>query len=94
MYHRFLPVAIGVEKNSIGLATLQYLQVTGLPIYDVNADADKYSRAIPIAMRYKAGMVYHRSRASTWIRLSLNFRSSRKGRTMIMWTWPLMLYGA
>lgn len=93
MYHRFRPVAIGVEKNSIGLATLQYLQVAELPIYDVNADADKYSRAVPIAMRYKAGMVYHRSRASTWIRLSLNFRSSRKGRTMIMWTWPLMLPG-
>jgi len=63
MYPRFHPVAIGVEKNGIGLATLQYLQLAGLPIYDVNADADKYSRAVPIAMRYKAGMVFHRAGA-------------------------------
>lgn len=63
MYHRFRPVAIGVEKNGIGLATLQYLQLAGLPIDDVNADADKYSRAVPIAMRYKAGKVFHLSGA-------------------------------
>jgi len=39
MYHRFQPVAIEVEKDGIGLATLQLFQVAGLPIYDVNADA-------------------------------------------------------
>jgi phage terminase large subunit-like protein len=63
MYHRFRPVAIGVEQNGIGLATLLYLQVAGHAIYDVNADADKYSRAVPIAMRYKAWMAFHRSGA-------------------------------
>lgn len=64
LYPRYHPVAIGVEKNGIGLATLQYLQIAGLPIYDVNADADKYSRAVPMAMRYKAGKVYHRVAAA------------------------------
>ena len=80
MYHRFRPVAIGVEKNGIGLATLQYLQVAGLPIYDVNADADKYSRAVPIAMRYKAGMVYHRSGASYLDTLEAEFLKFPKGK--------------
>ena len=80
MYHRFRPVAIGVEKNGIGLATLQYLQVAGLPIYDVQADADKYSRAVPIAMRYKAGMVFHRSGASYLDTLEAEFLKFPKGK--------------
>ena len=62
-YHRFHPVAIGIEKNGIGLATLQNLQISGLSMYDIWSDTDKYSRAIAIATRYKAGTVYHRSKA-------------------------------
>jgi Phage-related terminase len=64
MYYQFRLVAIGVEKNGIGLASLQYLQVAELPISEFQDDADKYSRAVSIAARYKAGTVYHRSGAS------------------------------
>jgi hypothetical protein len=80
MYHRFRPVAIGVEKDGIGLATLQYLQLAGLPIYDVNADADKYSRAVPIAMRYKAGMVFHLTGSTYLETLESEFLKFPKGK--------------
>lgn len=49
MYYQFRLVAIGVEKNGIGLASLQYLQVAELPISKFQDDADKYSRAVSIA---------------------------------------------
>ncbi len=94
MYHQFRPVAIGVEKNGIGLASLQYLQVAGLPIYDVQADADMYSRAVSIAIRYKVGIVYLWSGAAYLDEYEPELLKFRKGSMMISWTWLFMVPGS
>lgn len=93
MYHWFRPVAIGVEKIGIGFESLQCLQVSGLPIFDVKADPDKYSRAVAIGTRYKTGTVYHRSGAAYLDEYESELLKFRKGSIMIRWTWLFMVPG-
>ena len=58
-YEEYRPVIIGVESASIGLTLYQLLRRMGLPVVELKPDADKYTRAIPAAARYEAGMIYH-----------------------------------
>jgi len=58
-FHRWHPVAQGVEPNGLGLALCQNLRRTTLPVEEVKAVGDKYVRAVPMARRYKTGTVYH-----------------------------------
>ena len=62
-YEEYKPVLIGVESANMGLTLYQLLRRMGLPVVELRPDADKYTRAIPAAARYEAGMVYHRDGA-------------------------------
>lgn len=77
MYHQFRPVAIGVEKNGIGLASLQYLQVAELPIYEFQDDADKYSRAVSIAGT-KLGQYITGPGLLIWMSMNQSYKNSER----------------
>lgn len=85
-YHRFWPVAFGVEANGIGLTTFQLLQVAGLPIYDVHADADKYSRSVAISTLYKGGAVFHLAESPYLEEYESELMKFPKGSTTVRWT--------
>jgi predicted phage terminase large subunit-like protein len=65
-HDRWAPVAQGVEPKAVGLTLYQTLLRTGLPIHELKADGDKFTRALPMAARYAAGTVYHRKGAA-WL---------------------------
>ena len=65
-HHEYKPLMIGVESVNMGLTLYQELRRKGLPVIELRPDADKYTRAIPAAARYEAGMVYHLENA-TWL---------------------------
>jgi len=67
MYARYTPAFQGVEDRTFGLALIQEMRLEGLPVIPLKADADKVSRAYPIAARYEMGAVYHRQGAP-WLR--------------------------
>ena len=58
-HHEYRPVFIGIESANMGLTLYQQLRRLGLPVIELKPDADKYTRALPAAARYEAGMVYH-----------------------------------
>ena len=57
---------IGVESANMGLTLYQQLRRSGLPVVELKPEADKFTRAIPAAARYEAGMVYHKENA-LWV---------------------------
>ena len=65
-FDEYTPAIIGVESANMGLTMYQQLRRSGLPVIELKPDADKYTRAIPAAMRYEAGMVYH-SEEADWL---------------------------
>ena len=65
-FDEYTPAIIGVESANMGLTLYQLLRRMGLPVVELRPDADKYTRAIPAAARYEAGMVYHRD-GSHWL---------------------------
>lgn len=58
-FSRWNPVLQGVEPKNMGLTLFQTMQRQGVPLVELKADTDKYTRAIPIAARYETGDVYH-----------------------------------
>ena len=58
-FSEYKPVLIGVESANMGLTLYQQLLRDGLPVCELKPDADKFTRAIPAAARYEAGMIYH-----------------------------------
>ena len=58
-FDEYRPVLIGVETANMGLTLYQLLRRLGLPVIELKPDTDKYTRAIPAAARYEAGMIYH-----------------------------------
>ena len=58
-YERWGPVKQGIEPKGIGLTLFQQLKRDGLPVVELHADTDKFTRALPMAARYEAGTVYH-----------------------------------
>ena len=65
-YARWSPVVQGVESKGLGLPLYQQLAREGLPVYELKAETDKFTRALPMAARYNAGSVYHRQGAA-WL---------------------------
>lgn len=59
LFYERAPLIQGVESKNMGLTLFQQCRRDGLPIVDLKADADKFTRAIPAAARYEAGAVYH-----------------------------------
>lgn len=62
-FQRHAPAFIGVEDAGYQVTLIQELLREGLPIKRLKADKKKTLRAIPIAVRYENGMVYHRADA-------------------------------
>lgn len=58
-YDQWHPVKQGVEAKGLGLTLFQQLKRDGLPVVELKADADKFTRALPMAARYEAGTVFH-----------------------------------
>ncbi len=58
-FDEYTPAIIGVDSANIGLTMYQQLRCSGLPVLGLKPDADRYTRAIPAAMKYEAGTVYH-----------------------------------
>ena len=58
-FDEYIPAIIGVERANMGLTMYQQLRRSGLPVIELKPDADKYARAIPVALKYEAGMMYH-----------------------------------
>ncbi len=58
-YEEYKPMLIGIESANMGLTLYQELRRSGLPVIELKPEADKYTRAIPAAARYEAGMIYH-----------------------------------
>jgi len=59
-FRSWRPVQQGVEIKAMGLTLFQTLQRLGLPVVDLDPGTqDKMQRALPMAARYKTGMVYH-----------------------------------
>lgn len=50
---------LGIERKTYGLALIQDLQNTGIPIFPLEADRDKVARARFAEARYALGKVYH-----------------------------------
>jgi predicted phage terminase large subunit-like protein len=65
-YFRFQAQEVGIETKTIGLGLYQDLKRDGLPVIELKAEVDKLTRALPIAARYAAGMVYH-PRKAAWL---------------------------
>lgn len=65
-YDRWHPVEQGIEPKGLGLTLFQQLRRDGLPVAELKADVDKWTRALPMAARYEAGTVYHRAGAA-WL---------------------------
>ncbi|MDR2137357.1 MAG: phage terminase large subunit [Synergistaceae bacterium] len=59
LFQEWRPLLQGVESKNMGLTLFQQLKRDGLPIIELKADIDKFSRAIPAAARYESGSVYH-----------------------------------
>jgi len=60
------PVTIGIEPKNTGLTLYQQMKRDGLPVVELDADADKFTRALPVAARAAAGCIYHLVGAS-WL---------------------------
>ena len=59
LFQEWRPLIQGVESKNMGLTLFQQLRRDGLPIIELKAETDKYTRAIPASARYEAGSVYH-----------------------------------
>lgn len=67
LYRRERPECIAVEQVAYQLSFVQRLQKEeGLPVKGVKPDKDKVSRAMPVAVRYENGQIYHRRNAA-WL---------------------------
>ena len=58
-YAKWGHAAIGIEATTYGLALLQELRTSGLPLVRLEADSDKVTRALPMAALYESGQVHH-----------------------------------
>lgn len=57
------PIVVGLESKNMGLTLYQQVVRDGLPVVELKAETDKYTRALPAAARYEAGKVWHREGA-------------------------------
>jgi predicted phage terminase large subunit-like protein len=51
------PAQIGIERVGFQLALIQEARRSGMPIHELAPDADKLSRALPVAARMEGGQV-------------------------------------
>ncbi len=54
----YRPAFQGVENKTFGLTLIQSMRRSGLPVVPLEADSDKFSRALPIAAKMEAGEVF------------------------------------
>jgi predicted phage terminase large subunit-like protein len=67
VYARWEPSVIGIERAGYQLAFIQMArQQTQLPIRELRADRDKYSRALPLSAKLEAGQIYF-DKSAQWL---------------------------
>lgn len=49
----------GVETKGSGIGLFQTAQRAGMPLHELKAETDKVTRAMPLAIAYENGLVYH-----------------------------------
>lgn len=65
-YAKWHPAFQGIERTAYQLTLVQACRRSGLPVRPVEADKDKFSRALPLAARYETHSVYHPAEAD-WL---------------------------
>lgn len=65
-YRRWNHAFIGIEDRTFGTTLIQTLLREGLPVRRLKADTDKVTRALPAAVAYENGQVFHPVR-SPWV---------------------------
>jgi len=69
-YDKWTPEIIGIERAGFQLALIQIArQQTNLPIRELRADKDKYSRALPLSAKMEAGLVYFHNSNNWYLEL-------------------------
>lgn len=58
IYKRWKPQVIGIEKVQYQTSLIQSALISGLPVKELQPDADKLTRALPMAARLESGTVY------------------------------------
>ncbi len=67
VYARWEPSVVGIERAGYQLAFIQMArQQTQLPIRELKADRDKYSRALPLSAKLEAGQIYF-DKSAQWL---------------------------
>lgn len=79
IYQKWRPISIGIESVQYQIALVQSARREGIPVKELKPDKDKLSRALAIAARMEAGLVYFKD-GSPWLedleRELLNFPNS------------------
>jgi predicted phage terminase large subunit-like protein len=65
-YLKWKPAFQGIESAGLGKTIYQMLVREGLPIRELKADTDKFTRALPAAARMEAGAIYFMS-GTQWL---------------------------
>ncbi len=65
-YLKWNPAFQGIESAGLGKTIYQMLVREGLPIRELKADTDKFTRALPAAARMEAGTIYFMS-GTQWL---------------------------
>lgn len=63
VYKEYHPGYVAIERAGFQLTTVQTAIRTGMPIRELKAEQDKWTRALPAAARMDAGAIYFRSGA-------------------------------
>jgi predicted phage terminase large subunit-like protein len=66
IWNEYRPAYIGIERVGYQMTLVQQMRREGLPIRELRAETDKMSRALSVATRYEAGMIYHK-RTVSWL---------------------------
>lgn len=69
-----------VESKASGIGILQSGKLQGTPFRELKADADKMTRAAPVATMYENGMVYHHAGADWLMEFENQVTKFPKGR--------------
>lgn len=63
IYKKWEPISIGIESVQYQIALVQSARREGIPVKELKPDKDKLSRALAIAARLEAGLVYFKDGA-------------------------------
>ncbi len=66
IYMRYKPILIGIESVQYQSALIKNAASIGIPVKELKPDADKFTRALPMAAKIELGQVYFKKNAN-WL---------------------------